>query len=85
MGAGYCNHQRFRPLSDRGKPLWELKEFDHRLYCYRGASSGFIALVLFNGWVKDKKGKTEREEREIEKALELYRDFMSEFPGGQLL
>jgi hypothetical protein len=78
----YCNHQRFRPLSAKGKPLWEFKEHDHRLYCFRKVVANMIVVVLFNGWVKDKQGKTEKEAREIEKALGLYVEFMSEFPGG---
>jgi hypothetical protein len=78
----YCNHQRFRPLSAKGKPLWEFKEHDHRLYCFRKVVANMIIVALFNGWVKDKQGKTEKEAREIEKALCLYAEFMNEFPGG---
>jgi hypothetical protein len=37
--------------------------------------------VLFNGWIKDKEGKTDREKREIEKAIDLYTEFSEEFPG----
>jgi hypothetical protein len=35
-----------------------------------------------NGWVKDKDGRTEREDREIEKAKSLYEEFLNEYPGG---
>ena len=86
-GALYENYQRFRPLRGHGKPLWEFKEFDHRLYCSRKVIQnlqGAVNLVLFNGWVKEKKGKTQKEEREIDKALSLYDEFLNEFPGGNL-
>src|SRR5580704_2961681 len=80
-GANYCNHQRFKPLHDNGKPLWEFKESDHRLYCHRQVlAANTLFIVLFNGWVKQKKGKTDREHREIEKAIEFYRHFLLE--GG---
>ena len=80
----YCNQQRFRPLSGKGKPLWEFKEFDHRLYCFRKVVGTMIVVVLFSGWVKDKEGKTEKETREIEKAQDLYAEFIREFPKGDL-
>jgi hypothetical protein len=81
-GADYCNHQRFRPLTGKGKPLWEFKEHDHRLYCFRRIlRANLILVVLFNGWIKDKEGKTDREKREIEKAIDLYTEFSEEFPG----
>jgi hypothetical protein len=85
QGAEYANHQRFRPLHGAGKPLWELKEHDHRLYCARvcvGPEN--IDLILFNGWAKDKQGKTRREDREIEKAQLLYGEFLKEYPGGKI-
>jgi len=82
---GYCNDQRFRPLKGKAKPLWEFKEHDHRLYCFRRtAQTNVIIVVLYNGWIKDKEGKTEREGREIEKALDLHAEFMAEFPGGSV-
>jgi hypothetical protein len=84
MGAQYCNYQRFRPLGGPGKPLWEFKEFDHRLYCYRHVTQDAISTVLLNGWVKEKEGKTDKEDREIEKAQDLYAEFLSEFPGGNI-
>jgi hypothetical protein len=86
QGASYCNYQRFRPLSGRGKPLWEFKEHDHRLYCFRrvGQQNTTVVLVLFNGWAKQKTGKTKKEHREIECAMEVYAEFMNEFPGGNI-
>jgi len=41
-------------------------------------------IVLFNGWIKDKNGKSEREDREIEKAIDLYKEFLAEYPGGNI-
>jgi hypothetical protein len=82
-GQKFCNQQRFWPLHKKGKPLWEFKEHDHRLYCFRRVeTNGAVTVVLFNGWVKDKKGRTGREDREIEKALDLYNEFLREFPEG---
>ena len=86
MGSTYVNDQRFRPLHGRGKPLWEFKEHDHRLYCFRSVipGSSSVVVVLFSGWVKQKAGRSGIEDREIEKAMSLYNEFLSEFPGGQL-
>jgi len=85
QGAKYCNQQRFWPLHGNGKPLWEFKEHDHRLYCFRRVEDdGTVTIVLFNGWVKDKDGKTDREQREIEKALDLHKEFLREFPEGKV-
>ena len=86
IGADYENYQRFRALAGAGKPLWEFKEFDHRLYCYRKVVQGSKALevVLLSGWVKEKKGRTEKEDREIAKAHSLYGEFVDEYPGGQI-
>ncbi len=85
QGSDICNSQRFRPLTGKGKPLWEFKEHDHRLYCFRRVlRANLILVVLFSGWVKDKEGKTDKENREIEKALDLYMEFSEEFPGGNL-
>lgn len=84
-GSSYENHQRFRPLRAKGKPLWEFKEHDHRLYCARfSRRDGRVDIILFNGWTKDKQGKTEREDREIEKAQSLYTEFLREYPGGDI-
>ena len=83
VGGTYQNQERFRPLHGTGKPLWEFKEFDHRLYCYRHQDRNNILLVvLLSGWVKQKRGKTDIENREIERAQSLYREFLEEYPGG---
>lgn len=84
IGSSYENHQRFTPLRGAGKPLWEFKESDHRLYCHRRSVGKYVEVVLFNGWVKDKAGKTDREDREIAKAQSLLEEFLSEFPGGNI-
>lgn len=84
-GAQYHQQQQFRPLSGHGKPLWEFKEHDHRLYCYRKPYEGAsVLIVLLNGWVKDKEGKTREEDREIEKAQSLCNEYMNEYPGGNI-
>jgi hypothetical protein len=41
-------------------------------------------IVLLCGWVKDKKGKSREEVREIAKAKSLYEEFMSEYQGGNI-
>jgi hypothetical protein len=84
QGSRYCNQERFRPLRDKGKPLWEFKEHDHRLYCLRIAKQESVLAVLFSGWIKDKKGKGREEAREIEKAKSLYEEFQREYPRGIL-
>jgi hypothetical protein len=82
VGAAYSNQQRFWGLHGAGKPLWEFKEHDHRLYCVRQVVGQSVTVILLNGWVKQKRGKTEQENREIEKALNLYGEFLKETGGG---
>lgn len=82
MGKDYINHERFCPLRGDARPLWEFKEHDHRLYCARVVKEQRIIAVLFNGWVKDKAGRGKQEGREIQKALDLYAEFLEEFNGG---
>jgi hypothetical protein len=83
MGTDFVNQQRFRALHGEGKPLWEFKEHDHRLYCSREVFDGDkISVTLFNGWTKDKEGRTRREDTEIEKALSLHGEFLTE--GGRV-
>jgi len=78
MGSDYINDDRFYPLKGAGRPLWEFKEHDHRLYCHRIVEKGkIVKVILFNGWVKDKRGKGE-ENQEIEKAQNLYREYLNE-------
>jgi len=83
QGPAYCNWQRFKPLSGLGKPLWEFKEFDHRLYCHRQVVKERIVVIVFNGWAKDKSGRTTREDREIEKAQDLFTEFLNELSKGE--
>jgi hypothetical protein len=83
IGADYCNHERFHPLHGYGKPLWEFKEFDLRLYCSRRViPPKTIEIVLFSGWVKQKRGKTKKEDRQITRAVALYNEFVVENQGG---
>ena len=85
LGPDYYNPQRFKPLIGAGKPLWEFKEFDNRLYCFRTVKqTNTVDVVLLSGWVKDKKGRTEREVREVQSAQGLLNEFMQEFPGGKI-
>lgn len=85
IGSDYENHQRFTPLGGRGKPLWEFKEHDHRLYCIRRVlQAKAILIVLLSGWIKQKRGKTDKEDREIGRAMQLYNDFMNDYPGGNV-
>jgi len=80
MGAKYVNETRFKPLHGDGKPLWEFKEHDHRLYCIRFVETGDRAdVVLLNGWIKDKEGKTKRENSQIATAKTLYAEYQ---PSG---
>ena len=82
QGSTYCNGQRFTPLHGAGKPLWEFKEFDHRLYCSRKViPPNSVFIVLLSGWVKQKKGRTSKEDREIKHAMELYHEFVEEGCG----
>jgi hypothetical protein len=78
MGESYVNQQRFWPLHRKGRPLWEFKEHDHRLYCSREVQRDrSVEIVCFHGWVKQKKGKTRQEDTEIDKALALHGEHMA--------
>lgn len=82
MGASYELHQRFHPLHDAGKPLWEFKKHDHRLFCVREVAGGSVTIVLLNGWVKDKEGRAAAQEaREIAKAKSLYEEYLKAVKG----
>jgi hypothetical protein len=73
------NPQRYKPLGGDGKPLWEFKEHDNRLYCDRVVvEDNKVAITLFNGWTKDKEGRTRREDSEILKAQNFYLEFRAE-------
>jgi hypothetical protein len=72
IGAAYYIHERFKPLHGEGKPLWEFKHSQHRLYCERIELPGrCVRIVLLNGWIKDKAGKAKQEPREIKIAKTL--------------
>ena len=74
-GMGIAGNSVFKPLTGRGKGIWEWKQFDHRLYAFRGPDYGTAArVVLLNGWVKDKDnsiGGGVEDNRQIEKAIAL--------------
>lgn len=82
-GASYQNHVRFKPLRDPGKPLWEFKESDHRLYCLRTVEGKCVEIVLLNGWIKDKEGRSKQEDNEIERAVNLLREYQDTRGGKQ--
>jgi hypothetical protein len=82
MGAAYYNEQRFKALTGNGKPLWEFKEHDHRLYCFRRVEGQRVAIVLLDGWIKDKEGRSKQETHRIQAALGLLIEFLAEFPQG---
>lgn len=84
MGPNYYNRERFKPLIGKGKPLWEFKEFDHRLYCYRRVNGTTVEVVLLDGWIKDKAGKSREEDNRIQAAQNLLAELMKEFPGGDV-
>lgn len=72
MGAAYYIHERFKPLHGEGKPLWEFKHSQHRLYCERTElPDRCVRIVLLSGWIKDKAGKAQQEAREIKTAKAL--------------
>ena len=81
MGARYYNSQRFKALTGNGKPLWEFKEHDHRLYCERSVDGENVSVVLLNGWIKDKKGKSKRERNEVATAQTLLGECIAERKG----
>lgn len=74
-GLAIAGNGVFKPLTGRGKGIWEFKQFDHRLYAFRGPDYGKAArLVLLNGWIKDKDasiGAGIEENRQIEKAIAM--------------
>ncbi len=84
MGAPYTNPQRFKGLINGGKPLWEFKEHDHRLYCVRHVEDQRVCVTLLDGWIKDKEGRNKEELRRIQAAKNLYAEFLSEYPSGSV-
>jgi hypothetical protein len=83
MGERYRNEQRFTALKGSAKPLWEFKEFDHRIYCVREVQNGVVTVVLLSGWVKDKKGRNRQETNEIATAMSLYAEYLNERKGSK--
>ena len=82
MGADYVNWERFHALSGDGKPLWEFKEHDHRLFCVRKQlPNGHVKVILLNGWVKDKAGRAKEERNHIVTAQNLYAEYWREVGG----
>lgn len=75
IGTGYVNDQRFKALVRDGKPLWEFKEHDHRIFCRRAEEGRFVRILLLHGWIKDKNGRTAHEQREVQHALMLLHEF----------
>jgi hypothetical protein len=83
QGADYENQVRFKGLHDYGRPLWEFKEHDHRIYAVReilnigeGSEKKLIAVVvLLNGWKKDKDGKAKEEKIKIAAGQTLYAEY----------
>lgn len=84
MGSPYHNEQRFKPLIGKGKPLWEFKEHDHRLYCFRRVEEERVVVTLLDGWVKDKEGRSKQEVHRVQAALSLLAEFLAEFPEGNI-
>jgi len=77
-GAEYVNGQRFTPLKGDGKPLWEFKQFDNRLYCIRDVDGPCVTIMLLSGWIKDKEGKSKQERTEIVRAIDLLKEYTAE-------
>jgi hypothetical protein len=77
MGSKYYNRERFKSLTGTGKPLWEFKEFDHRLYCYRECAGDYVRVILLSGWEKQKKCKTREENSHIETAKRHLEEYLS--------
>lgn len=72
LGSDYMIHERFHPLHDDGKPLWEFKEHKDRLFCLRIVNGKAVNIILFNGWRKDKEGRGKKEEKaQIKRAQNL--------------
>jgi hypothetical protein len=83
MGARYVNGERFKPLGGKGKPLWEFKEHDHRLFCVRRQRGDSLDVYLLSGWIKDKGGRSKEEDREITRA-QSYREELEKLHGREI-
>jgi hypothetical protein len=75
IGRTYHNGERYKPLKDKGKPLWEFKQHDHRLYCCRECKGEWVKVILLCGWVKQKSGKTKSENAEIATAMRIFEEY----------
>lgn len=82
VGAKYINDQRFKPLKGKGRPLWEFKHHDQRIFCVREVSGDHATVILLNGWEKDKEGRTREEDREIQRAKALEVEYLAAHKGG---
>jgi hypothetical protein len=77
MGARFQLHTQFKPLHREGRPLWEFKYFDHRLYAIRlQTDERSVTVILLSGWVKDK-SKGKEESSKIAVAMNLYQEFLT--------
>lgn len=84
MGSRYYNEQRFKALIGAGRPLWEFKEHDHRLYCYRRVEGEAVVVTLLDGWIKDKEGRNKQEINRIQAARTLLAEFLAQFRDGSI-
>ncbi len=89
MGVDYEIPNRFKPLHDDAKPLWEFKEHAPHIYAAReiftlgegDAKKQIAVAVLLNGWKKEKNGKAREETARIATAMTLYREYLG--TGGK--
>lgn len=70
LGCEYENGQSFTALQRDGRPLWEFKEHELRLYCLRKRIGDRVYAVLLNGWSKGA-NKSQRQTKQIERAQSL--------------
>ena len=84
-GEGYINNQRFRPVTGADQTLWEFREDDHRLYCFKkSVPPNSVIIVLFSGWIERRSVKSGKEKRQIRVAQFIYREFINEHEGGSI-
>jgi hypothetical protein len=75
QGAVFENYIEFKLLHGKGKPLWEFKQHEPRIYTVRERfGERFAIAVLLDGWVKGKSGKGKEEKTRIASAITLYHD-----------
>lgn len=73
LGHEYENGESFTALQHDGKPLWEFKEHELRLYCLRRQVGNSVYVVLLNGWSK-RANRSRQQTRAIERAQSLRRE-----------